>query len=91
MRLLVKQDILIKVEPVFMSTLVASYCQNNHLQASKNKFNDDKLCMISNQTFTIKFFISTLNVSLLSLVRSGHEAQIKSVKKTKFCFEVQML
>ena len=43
MRLLVKQDILIKVEPVFMSTLVASYCQNNHLQASKNKFDDDKL------------------------------------------------
>ena len=40
------------------------------------------------QTFSIKFFISTLyyylNVSFLSLVRSGHEAQIKSVRKTKF-------
>ena len=41
--------------------------------------------------FYNKILYINFNVSLLSLVRSGHEAQIKSVKKTKFCFEVQML
>ena len=44
-RLLVKQDILIMIEPVFMSTFG---CFILSFTASKNKSNDDKLCMISN-------------------------------------------
>ena len=84
-RLLVKQDILIKVEPVFMS-VVHIVRTIIYKQARTN------LPMINYvwyQTFSIKFFISTLyyylNVSFLRRVRSGHEAQIKSVRKTKFC------
>ena len=43
--------------------LVASYCQNNHLQASKNKSNDYKLCMISN------FFNKILYIDFIILFK----------------------
>ena len=43
--------------------LVASYCQNNHLQASKNKSTDDKLCMISN------FFNKILYINFILLFK----------------------
>ena len=47
-RLLVKQDILIMIESVFMSTFGCFILSEQLFTASKNKSNDDKLCMISN-------------------------------------------
>ena len=47
-RLLVKQDIFIKVELVFMFTFGCFILSEQSFTASKNKSNDDKLCMISN-------------------------------------------
>ena len=69
--------------------LVASYCQNNHLQQART--NLTMINYVWYQTFTIKFFISTLNVSFLSLPSPQWTWRIKSIRKRKCGFEVQML
>ena len=99
----VKQDILIKVEPVFMSTF-GCFRTIIYKQARTN------LTMINYvwyQPFTIKVFISTLNVSFLSLSspqRTWSTHKLKQIKKWQenkillgrksnllyFCVEVQM-
>ena len=69
--------------------LVASYCQNNYLQQART--NLTMINYVWYQTFTIKFFISTLNVSFLSLPSPQWTWRIKSIRKRKCGFEVQML
>ena len=62
---------------------------SNHLQQART--NLTMINYVWYQTFTIKFFISTLNVSFLSLPSPQWTWRIKSIRKRKCGFEVQML